>query len=157
MLSVRHTLRVSPGGVRKGDTWDQRAMSCRTWVNAFNKRDARAAAALYHDDAVNTQVAAGRPAVGRQAILEELLAFFRAFPDSYTRPVNPFEDGEWAILEWTGGGTWRGEFAGQPANGRSFTLQGCGSFQVSGGKIKFQRGYWDKATWFGQLGIPLEP
>jgi len=46
---------------------------------------------------------------------------------------------------------------GQPANGRSFTLQGCGFFQVSGGKIKFQRGYWDKATWFGQLGIPLEP
>jgi len=23
------------------------------------------------------------------------------------------------------------------------------------GKIKFQRGYWDKATWFGQLGLPL--
>jgi len=23
------------------------------------------------------------------------------------------------------------------------------------GKIKFQRGYWDKATWFGQLGLPI--
>ena len=61
-----------------------------------------------------------------------------------------------AVLEWTGGGTWRGEFAGSPANGRSFSLQGCGFFRVIGGKIKFQRGYWDKATWFGQLGIPLE-
>ena len=67
-----------------------------------------------------------------------------------------FEDGEWAVLEWTGAGTWTGEFAGLPANGRSFTLQGCGFFQVIGGKIKFQRGYWDKVTWFAQLGIPLQ-
>ena len=74
----------------------------QAWVDAFNKRDALAAAELYHDDAVNTQVATGRPAVGRQAILEELLAFFRAFPDNYTRPLNLFEDGEWGILEWTG-------------------------------------------------------
>src|SRR5437660_7096224 len=37
------------------------------WVDAFNRRDAPAAAALYHDDAVNTQVAAGGPTVGRQA------------------------------------------------------------------------------------------
>ena len=61
---------------------------------------------------VYTQVAARRPTVGRQAVLEELLSFFRAFPDNYTRPVNLFEDGEWAVLEWTGRGTRRGEFAG---------------------------------------------
>jgi hypothetical protein len=23
------------------------------------------------------------------------------------------------------------------------------------GRIQFQRGYWDEATWFGQLGIPF--
>ncbi len=126
------------------------------WLDAFNRRDAHAVVALYHDEAVNTQVAAGEPTIGRQAILKELLAFFRAFPDNYTRLVSLFEDGEWAILEWTGGGTWQDEFAGLTPNGRSFTLQGCGFFQVTGGKIKFQRGYWDKATWFGQLGIPLE-
>ena len=57
----------------------------------------------------------------------------------------------------TGGGTWRDEFAGLLPNGCSFTLQGCGFFHVGGGKIKLQRGYWDKASWFGQLGIPLPP
>ncbi len=46
------------------------------------------------------------------------------------------------------GDTWRGEFAGLPVNSRSFTRQGCGFFQVVEGKIKSQRGYWDKATWF---------
>ena len=125
------------------------------WVEAFNRRDADAAAALYHDDAVNLQVAEGDPIVGRQAMRDGFAYFFRAFPDNYTTPVNLFVDGEWAILEWRGGGTWRGEFAGHPPNGRSFEIQGCGFFQVVGGKIKFQRGYWDKVSWFTQLGLPV--
>jgi steroid delta-isomerase-like uncharacterized protein len=123
------------------------------WVDAFNRRDADAAAALYHEDAINLQVATGEPTTGREAMLDEFAYFFRAFPDNYTRPVSLFEDGEWAILEWEGGGTWKGEFAGHQPNGHSFTLQGCGFFHVVGGRIKFQRGYWDKAGWFGQLDI----
>ena len=50
-------------------------------VAAFNARDAQAAAALYHDNGTNWQVAAGDPIIGRQAVLQELLSFFRAFPD----------------------------------------------------------------------------
>jgi steroid delta-isomerase-like uncharacterized protein len=123
------------------------------WVAAFNARDAEAAAALYHEDAVNLQVAVGVPVVGRDAIRADFAAFFRAFPDTYTRPVNLFEDGDWAIVEWEGGATWRAEFAGKPPNGRTFTLRGCGFFRIVDGRIKFQRGYWDKATWFGQLGM----
>jgi steroid delta-isomerase-like uncharacterized protein len=120
------------------------------WVDAFNRQDADTAAALYHDDAVNVQVAAGEPTIGKQAMRDGFAYFFRAFPDNYTKPINLFVDGEWAILEWEGGGTWRGEFAGQQGNGRSFHIQGCGFFHIVGGKIKFQRGYWDKASWFGQ-------
>jgi steroid delta-isomerase-like uncharacterized protein len=125
------------------------------WVAAFNARDARAAADCYHVDAVNIQVAEGVPTVGRQALEEGFAYFFRAFPDTYTHVINLFEDGEWAILEWDGGATWLGEFANQPPNGRTFNIQGCGFFHVVDGKIKFQRGYWDKASWFGQLGIPI--
>lgn len=126
------------------------------WVEAFNRRDADAAAALYHEDAVNLQVAEGVPTVGREAMRAGFAYFFRAFPDTYTTPVNLFEDGEWAILEWRGGATWRGEFAGRPGNGRSFEIHGCGFFHVTDGLIKFQRGYWDKVSWFSQLGLPLE-
>jgi steroid delta-isomerase-like uncharacterized protein len=126
------------------------------WLDAFQRRDPHAAAALYHEDAVNHQVAAGEPAVGRDAILADFRAFTHAFPDSYTNEENVFSDGEWAVIEWSGGGTWLGEFAGRPPNGHAFTLRGCGFFHVVEGKIVFQRGYWDRATWFGQLGIPLE-
>jgi steroid delta-isomerase-like uncharacterized protein len=125
------------------------------WVDAFNRRDAEAAAALYHDDATNLQVAIGQPLVGRAAILEDLRAFFRAFPDSFTKVEGMLEDGEWVALEWSGGGTWRGVLGGQSATGRAFTLRGSGFFHVVEGKIKFQRGYWDRATWFGQLGLPI--
>ena len=125
------------------------------WVAAFNQRNAHAAVQLYHEDATNFQVALGDPTVGREAILDDLLSFFHAFPDNFTDVENLFEEGEWAILEWFGGGTWRGEFAGMSPNGRSFKLRGCGFFYITDGRIRFQRRYFDKATWFGQLGIPL--
>jgi ketosteroid isomerase-like protein len=70
------------------------------WVAAYNQRDARAAAELYHDDATNFQVALGTPSVGKQMILGDLISFFvGVFPDNYTHVENLFEDGEWAILE----------------------------------------------------------
>lgn len=72
------------------------------WVTAYNRRDAHAAAELYHEDATNFQVALGDLTVGKRAILEDLLSFFHAFPDNFTRVENLFEDGEWAILEWFG-------------------------------------------------------
>ena len=125
------------------------------WVAAYNQRDAYAAAELYHEDATNLQVALGTPTNGRQAMLDDLLSFFNAFPDNFTHVENLFEDGEWVMLEWFGGGTWRGEFGGMAPNGRSYTLRGCGFFHVPDGRIRFQRGYFDKASWFGQLRLPL--
>jgi steroid delta-isomerase-like uncharacterized protein len=125
------------------------------WVAAFNARDAARAAACYHDDATNWQIAAGPAVVGRANIEKDLTAFFAAFPDSVTNIENLFQDGQWAMLEWSGEATWRGEFAGLPPNGKTFTLRGCGFFHVVDGRIKYQRGYWDRATWFKQLGIPV--
>lgn len=127
-----------------------------SWVAAFNARDADAAAALYSEHAVNTQFAAGPPVVGRAQMRAELCDFFAAFPDITTHPIALYSDGEWAIVEWIGTGTWRGIFLGRQASGRSYTLHGCGFFRVVNGLIVEQRGYWDRATWFGQIGLPIE-
>ncbi len=124
------------------------------WCAAFNRQDADALASLYATDAVNWQVAE-EPLEGRDAIHQSFLAFFRAFPDAGFDRVNLLEDGEWAVLEWDGWGTQRGEFAGHPPSGRSFRLRGCGFFQVRDGQIICQRGYWDRASWFRPLGIPF--
>lgn len=98
------------------------------WVAAFNAADVEAIAALYHDDAVNHQVVFD-PVVGCEAIRA---MFAREFgqADMHCIPENRFADGEWAILEWR-----------DPKG-----LRGCGFFHVVDGRIRFQRGYWDRLS-----------
>jgi len=100
----------------------------RRWIAAFNAADADALAALYHDDAISHQVAL-EPVQGREAIRQR---FAEEFAEAMMEcvPVNLFEDGEWAILEW------------KDPNG----LLGCGLFEVIDGRIKLQRGYWDRLS-----------
>ncbi|MFC6635433.1 ester cyclase [Microbulbifer taiwanensis] len=126
------------------------------WIDALNNRDAEAIAVLCHEDVVNLQMPIGDPSIGRPAMLEHFPRLFNAFPDCRVRSLQLLEDNEWAILEWELTGTWQGMFFGHQPNGHSIKVRGCEIFQVANGMIKSQRGYWDKATWFGQLGIPLE-
>ena len=110
------------------------------WVSLFNSGDANGLANLYHDDAVNHQVA-NKPIHGKQAILRMFEGEF-AQAEMQCIIENLFEDGDWTILEWK-----------DPLG-----LRGCGFFHVTDGKIKFQRGYWDKLSFLRmhQLPIPTE-
>lgn len=110
----------------------------QAWVAAFNSGDAEAVASLYHDDATNHQVA-NHPVEGRAAIHAMFAAEF-ARATMVCVIENLFEDGNWAILEWS-----------DPLG-----LRGCGFFQVENGKIRFQRGYFDKLSFYRAQGIPLE-
>lgn len=96
------------------------------WIAAFNAADADALAALYHDDAVNHQVA-NAPVEGRGAIRAMFAAEFAA-AEMVCIPVNRMADGEWAAMEWR-----------DPKG-----FRGCGFFHVVDGRIKLQRGYWDR-------------
>lgn len=109
----------------------------QTWVDAFNRADVDALAALYHETAVNHQVAEA-PVEGRAAIRAMFAAGFEA-AEMVCLVENLFEDGEWAILEWR-----------DPLG-----LRGCGFFRVVDGRIAFQRGYRDKLTFLRQHGLPL--
>jgi ketosteroid isomerase-like protein len=109
----------------------------RTWVDAFNRGDVDALAALYAEDAVNHQVVEA-PLVGRAAIRAMFAREF-ALADMTCIVENLFEDGEWAMLEWR-----------DPLG-----LRGCGFFHVVDGKIRFQRGYWDRLSFLRQQGLPL--
>ena len=109
----------------------------RAWVETFNRADPDALAAFYAEDATNHQVAE-QPVQGRVAIRAMFAAGF-ASATMVCIPENVFEDGEWAILEWR-----------DPLG-----LRGCGFFHVVGGKIVFQRGYWDKLSFLRQQGLPI--
>jgi steroid delta-isomerase-like uncharacterized protein len=128
----------------------------QNWIDAFQRWDLDAVVACYAEDAVNFQVAAGEPAVGIEQIRKDTAEFFQGFPDAWSRVDNLMSDGDWAAWEWLGGGTFTGEFYGNEPTGKSFEIRGCGFFNISNGKIVYQRGYWDKLSWFKQVGLPIE-
>jgi len=108
------------------------------WVERFNAADAEGLAALYHDDAINHQVA-NEPVSGKGAIRD---MFVREFAAAKMVCVveQILEDAPWAILEWK-----------DPLG-----LRGCGFFQVEQGRIRFQRGYWDKLSFLRMHELPIE-
>ncbi|HWI90221.1 MAG TPA: nuclear transport factor 2 family protein [Flavisolibacter sp.] len=98
------------------------------WIDAFNKADTEALSELYHEDAINHQVA--NEAVQGKSAIKKMFEDEFAMAEMVCIPENIFEDGEWAIMEWK-----------DPKG-----LRGCGFFHVIDGKIKLQRGYWDKLS-----------
>jgi len=109
----------------------------REWVKLFNNGDADALAEMYHDDAMNHQVA-HEPISGKDAIRDSLRKEFEQ-ADMTCIIENIFEDGEWGIMEWK-----------DPLG-----LRGCGFFHFIDGKIKLQRGYWDKLSFLRQHDLPI--
>ena len=108
------------------------------WVAAFNRADADGLAAFYAKDAINHQVAES-PVEGRAAIRQMFETEF-ARAKMVCIVENIFQDGEWAILEWR-----------DPLG-----LRGCGFFRVVDGRIRFQRGYWDKLSFLRLHNLPIE-
>lgn len=128
----------------------------QNWIDAFQACDVRRVVACYADDAINFQIAAGEPAIGRDQIEKDTQQFFNAFPDAWSRVENLMGDGDRAAWEWTGGGTFLGKLGDIEPTNKSFEIPGCGFFRFRDGLIVEQHGYWDKLSWFSQIGIPIE-
>lgn len=109
----------------------------RAWVEAFNRADPEALAALYTEDAVNHQVV--QEPIESRAAIRAMFERELAAAEMTCIVENLFEDGDWAILEWR-----------DPAG-----LRGCGFFHVVDGLIRFQRGYWDRLSFLRQHGLPV--
>ena len=107
------------------------------WVKRFNLQDVEGLANLYSDDAVNHQVVMD-PLNGREAIKRMFeVEFGRA--KMVCEVENIFEDGDWAIMEWT-----------DPLG-----LRGCGFFRVENDQIVLQRGYFDQLSFFKVQNLPI--
>ena len=108
----------------------------KSWIDAFNKADVERLANLYHENAIDDEVA-NALVDGREAIRQMFATQF-ANTQMICTPENIFEDGEWAILEWR-----------DPLG-----LRGSSFFRIVDGKIKLQRGYWDKLSFLRSHGLP---
>ena len=107
------------------------------WVQLFNQGKADEIAELYHSDAINHQVT-NEAVKGKEAIRKMFAEEFTA-AEMTCIVENIFEDNDWGILEWK-----------DPLG-----LRGCGFFHIIDGKIKFQRGYWDKLSYLFQHNLPI--
>jgi ketosteroid isomerase-like protein len=83
------------------------------WIDLFNQGNSDEIANLYHDDAINHQVA-NESVAGKENIRK---MFASEFSNAEMTCIveNIFEDGEWVILEWRD----------------SLGLRGCGFFHIS--------------------------
>jgi limonene-1,2-epoxide hydrolase len=138
LISANDPLRILQKSALVEDNPDMEPRDLvRNWVAAFNRADADEIASLYADDAINHQVVQ-EPVEGRAAIRK---MFLREFENAtmVCQIENIFQDGEWAILEWS-----------DPLG-----LRGCGFFRIKGGRIIFQRGYFDRLSFERQQSLSL--
>jgi hypothetical protein len=97
------------------------------WLELFNAADADSTAALYHDNAINHQVA-----IRAMFARDFAAAAMACVPEGF------HEAGDVVALEWS-----------DPLG-----LRGCGFFTIKNGLIAFQRSYWDKLSFLKMHGLP---
>jgi ketosteroid isomerase-like protein len=113
-------------------------------------------ASCYAEDAVADTPDEGR-LVGRDAVVEYLAGFARAFPNITWEPISQLEIGDTAIDEGYIIGANTGPLAGPdgelPATGRTIRLRECDLLTVRDGLAVSHRFHYDQMDLLTQLGL----
>jgi steroid delta-isomerase-like uncharacterized protein len=115
---------------------------------------------LYAEDAVIETPDQGT-ITGREAIVEWISGFQKAFPDLTYEPVNEYEIGNTAIDEGAVSGTHTGTLetpTGEsvPPTGKRVRLRETDLATVENGKVTSHRFYFDQMELLAQLGLAPE-
>jgi steroid delta-isomerase-like uncharacterized protein len=88
----------------------------------------------------------------KQGVKDSFKALFAAFPDLKVEVKQIVEEGDLVVARVIMSGTQKGEFAGMPASGKKFKIQGIDMVKVNkDGKAVERWGNFDNATMFQQL------
>jgi steroid delta-isomerase-like uncharacterized protein len=131
------------------------------WLDAWNRHDAEALAALCSEDVEFTDPAIGT-VHGRAAVAGWVRTCDRAFPDyRFEEPEPPYrsDDRPKAIVPWRMLGTNTGpiEPPGFAATGRAFVLDGVDHWWFDDGLVRRYRADYDLNGLLRQLGIVPPP
>ena len=125
---------------------------------AFNRHDAGAVAAIYAEDALIHDQAAGEPIVGRRGMQEYVGGYMQAFPDLAWERTGVEIDGTVGVEQWRVSGTHEGDLPGLPATHRQMAVEGCSVLHFGDdGLVHEEENYWDEAAMLRQLGALAEP
>jgi steroid delta-isomerase-like uncharacterized protein len=126
-------------------------------VDAINRHDANAFAALYAAGAIAHDPQYPEPLKGRDAIRRDIEDFFQAFPDLQARLVSVLASGDTVASEVELSGKHKGSLAGPtgaiPPTNRRIELRAATFERVEGDLIAESRRYYDLAGLMQQLGV----
>lgn len=127
-------------------------------VDAFNRHDANAFAALYAADAVAHDPQYPEPLRGREAIRKDMEDFFLTFPDIQARVVSVLASGDTVAGEMEVSGTHKGPIAGPtgtiPATNRRMEMRVGRFVRVDAQDLITEcNRYFDMAGLMQQLGL----
>lgn len=120
---------------------------------AVNAHDPDALVANSAEDCVDDFVAVG-VFRGKGEIRAFFAELFAAVPDLVLTVDRIVADGESAVVQWHGGGTFSGgPFQGIVATGKRIELQGVDFMEVSDGLLRRNTIYYDGAAFARQVGL----
>lgn len=127
-------------------------------VDAFNRHDAGAFAALYAAEATAHDPQYAEPLKGREAIRKDIEDFFQAFPEVQARVVSALANGDTVAFEVEMSGTHKGPLVSPagpiPATNKRMEMRGGRFIRVNAqGRITECNRYYDMAGVMQQLGL----
>jgi steroid delta-isomerase-like uncharacterized protein len=107
----------------------------RRSLDAFNRGDIEACAAVLASDFIANVPGAPEPGRGRQAWKQNALMFREAFPDLRIEIDDIFGAGDRIAVRLTFNGTHKGDFLGIPATGRPVAFTSIEIYRVDGDEL----------------------
>lgn len=128
------------------------------FLKAFSSTDVDRILTFFTDDAYYEDVPSVEngwdvPLRGHEMIRESLVDTFQALPDLAFELVSASSAGNRMVIEWIMTGTHEGDFPGLPATGRTISIRGVSLIELEGGKIAWDRDYYDVYLLLTQLGV----
>lgn len=125
------------------------------WLDAWNRGDAQAMAALFTEDGVYQDFAFGARVEGQEGVAGWVELTVQNIPDARGRVLDAFRVGDRAAVQWV--------FRGTPlrmgpveGTGRSFAVPATSVFVLQGERIREVNDYYNRAEVFRQLGLPSD-
>jgi steroid delta-isomerase-like uncharacterized protein len=122
----------------------------------LSRGDLDAVLAYYTEDVYFEDVTVPEPCLGKAAMRDFMSIFYRGFPDLHIEVRNCIACGAGTVVaEYDLIGTHDGEFLGHAPTGRTFRIKAVSVYEHDGNLFTRETVYYDSASLFGQLGLPL--
>jgi steroid delta-isomerase-like uncharacterized protein len=137
--------------------WDPR-QAVLDEIADLSRGDLEAVLAYYTEDVLFEDVTVPDVCRGKAEMRAFMAVFYRGFPDLRIEVRHCVAgDGGTVVAEYDLMGTHTGEFLGHAPTGRGFRIKACSVYQHDGSLFTRETVYYDSASMFGQLGLPLGP